>query len=305
MGSRRCSSGKAIRWQGDPAEVDCYCALAKPVKVRSLLRDNVPMVRKMIKSILFLGVVLSCSLANGCTLSDQDQISLVRLTSLPPGVPFAEAESLAGQEVQCAQIASFRIVDSSKRLFYLDPERVFSRWSVLGRVLEGNRLDAVKVFWESSRFATPDSLWREYGRGPYSSQELEVLSTANLQGVQWRSIRLLTHDEIDKKSKVEVARQIGELIRSLIREKIELYLYSNSPAGYGLMAIEYPNIYQFSSVCTVGVKVKQGSRIRVRELKIPVNTMNSPFVGYVEDVNMGVVPEKFLRDDHIVMPRCQ
>jgi hypothetical protein len=214
-------------------------------------------------------------------------------------------DSLAGKKVRCAQLGSFIIVEAFQWTLYLDTKRVFSRWSVAGRVLLGNRLDAIRVLWESSKFMAPYSLWKEYGRVPYSPQELEILSAKELHRAQWRDITILSQEEINDRLALGLDKETDQLIANLLREKIQLYLHLNNPEGYQLMSIQYPKVNKLNSMCVLGVKFKLGNQIRTLELRIPVNTVSSPFVGYAEDINLGPIPDQFMQSDPGIKPSCQ
>lgn len=217
-----------------------------------------------------------------CDLSLRDQCLLVRISETRPSAGMNAPATWAGKEVDCATLGPFRIVrNSDGGMYLLDPKRAFSRWSQTGVSLTGGPLEALRIYGYLYRRSDPLNLWREFGRGRLTGEELASLSIGEGVAPQWARVHLLDADRYQAAIAERVSGEEEQLMRVLLIERARWYVAANEAEDIQVMDISPGTVLRNAEDATVTVAYRHDRRtVKRMVLRIPINAEMPPYVGY-------------------------
>ncbi len=209
-----------------------------------------------------------------CGLQDRDLLALNeewrQTHGSPP--PMAKTEFLAEE----AATGMFRLlrIGSDRSIFFLDPSRVFARWSVIPLPVIKPE-EALARFFRRYRDSTAEFLWLEYGRVRFGQRERAVLSSS--ASFAWTPCQL---PRVDAVKVHEIDREQRELIERLIRAQVRDFLSVNGYEGAIGLDVKTPGrlVEEVSSIEVVANITLRGRHISV-PLFVDLNMGVAPFVG--------------------------
>ena len=198
------------------------------------------------------GMAAACGfggVSSACDLSLRDQLLLIRTSEAVPTAGSIEVTSLAGEEVECASLGPFRIVQyHGGGMYVLDPQRAFNRWSRTGASFTGGAsAGELKVSFYLYRRSDPLNLWREFGRGRFTEQELASLSVSDDTVLSWTKMRLLTGDRYRAAIAERTSPEEERTVRLLLVEKAGWYMADNEPTAVQVVDISPGEILKYSA----------------------------------------------------------
>jgi hypothetical protein len=231
---------------------------------------------------LFVSVV--CGLGCACDLLLRDQVLLVRMSEGTPPVGMSSPASMAGAEVDCAGLGSFRIVrHGGGGLYVLDTRRAFNRWGQTGISFTGGPYWALTVYFNAYRRTGLLNLWQEFGRGTFTEEEKTAMSVTSDTAMSWQRVRLLDAERYRSAIKEKVVGEKEQMVRLLLFKSAREYMAANRP-GDRVLAVAPGEIGAFvdDALVTVAFQQKLGPAKRL-SLRIPVNPEMPPYVGCAVD----------------------
>jgi hypothetical protein len=235
------------------------------------------------RSALLIFLLCSARICMACQLSIRDQLALKDIVESKPPAGTSTQGTWA-PSLQCASVGDLQIVSFPEQVSYhvLDRRRIFDRWSETGAALSGDRIAALRSFLFNYAGMDALSLWINYGRAQFTSEEIESLrSTPDLD---WHPLRVLDRSELDAKSAVPLADLAQEtLIQTLLRDHVRNWLAINR----GIMAVDLNLVHSpinvYANAIQVHVSILVNKRSRNLRLRVPVNLDVPPFVGYARE----------------------
>lgn len=224
---------------------------------------------------LLLPILILSTIGNAqpCSLSNEDQISLIALSRTKPTALLSD---LAGKSVQCASIGSLRLVRTQGAgfLYILDVSRVFLRWTVTQSQTRFNLKLLVQSYLDTSK----DSPTERFARlGQIDELDYE-LTLKSISGLSWNTIQMVDQETFMRAKSEPLSGSTLPLIKSLLRDRVRIALLNE---GY---PIEHPMIeHKTVGSYDVDVEVRclfawKGATTELHFL-VPLNTRLCPFVG--------------------------
>ena len=238
----------------------------------------------MMKTYRCSSALLVCSLVIpglGCEFPERDQISLKNLIDSVPPAGLAQVSAWPKDEVLCSEIGHLRVLSIPDRLSYfvLDPARAFDRWSETGAAFGADPKMALKSFLELYRGMDAESLWLNYGRSGFTANELAGMRLP--ADLTWRKLRLLPADALALAAGEPLKNPAQEaLIRRLVRDQVRNWLAVNAELTSSTYQLKYAPVRLYTSAVLATVSLRRNGQIQEFELRLPVNAVSPPYVGY-------------------------
>ncbi|MEK7996385.1 MAG: hypothetical protein AAB403_21505 [Planctomycetota bacterium] len=233
-------------------------------------------------SSLLVAAIFAGMTAGACELSFRDQVLLIQISEAAPPAGRTEIASMAGAELECAELGLFRIVrHRGSAMHVLDPRRAFNRWGQTGISFTGGPSQALRIYLYVYKRSDPLSLWREFGRGRFGEEELAMMSITGDTVLPWQKVRLLDAGRYRAAMAERVSPEEERLIDLLLREKARWYMAANAAGCVEIIDISPGAMFRYApeAIVTVSYRQKQGPA-RKLVLRVPINPAMPPYVGY-------------------------